>query len=108
MENPQWTDNETSVENPTLENPTLENPTLENPTLNKERNTKQEIQEKEIIYIDDTFINSKILEFIKNRKQLKKPMTDLAIEKLVAKTKNWMASQKNETITQWFDRAIEC
>lgn len=61
-----------------------------------------------IIYIDDTFINSKILEFIKNRKQLKKPMTDLAIEKLVEKTKNWMASQKNETIAQWFDRAIEC
>lgn len=106
-------DDETTQENPTWwedptrsENPTLENPTLENPTINKKRNTKKEIIKK-IIYIEDPFINSKILEFIENRKQLKKQMTDLAIKKLVNKCMDWQTKFENEKIWSFFDRAIE-
>lgn len=100
VENPQWTEDETSVENPTQENPTQENP-----TYNKERDTKKEIQKK--IYIDNEAINNFIIEFIENRKQLKKPMTDLAITKLVNKCQNWLLKYKDDQIKLFFDIAIE-
>jgi type I restriction-modification system DNA methylase subunit len=82
-----------------LENPTLENPTLENPTIYKKRITKKEKEKKSNnIYVKNSFINEKILEFIENRKQLKKPMTDLAITKLINKIEKWQNQYKDEEI----------
>lgn len=100
-ENPEWIWSET-----TPENPLPENPLPENPEIKKERNTKKEIQKN--IYISNDFLNDLILEFIENRKQLKKPMTALAITKLVNKCIAWQKVHKNEIIKTFFDRAIEC
>lgn len=99
-ENPVW-----NKEKTTPENPATENPATENPATNKTRNTKKEIQKK--IYINNAAINNFILEFIENRKQLKKPMTDLAIKKLVNKCEDWLIKYKDDEIKKFFDRAIE-
>lgn len=60
-----------------------------------------------IIYISNEAINNFIIEFIENRKQLKKPMTDLAIKKLVNKCNEWLEKYKDDEIKIFFDRAIE-
>lgn len=94
-------------ENETIaENPVAENPVAENRQTIKTISTKKEIQTKKI-YIEDDFLNWKILEFIENRKQLKKPMTDLAITKLVNKCLIWKDKFSQDQISYFFDRAIE-
>lgn len=100
-ENPSWTWDET-----TTENPSTENPSTENTETKKERNSKKETVKK-IVYIEDDFLNWKILEFIENRKQLKKPMTDLAIQKMVNKCQAWKNKFSNDQISYFFDHAIE-
>ena len=51
-----------------------------------------------------------MIEFVESRKQLKKQMTPLAIEKLVAKINGWFLSKRytNIQIGTFFDRSIEC
>lgn len=118
------------------ENPSTENPSTENTETIKERSTKKEIVNKKYkredfltwfdyldikvwewiekgtftIYMDDPFLNAKIIEFTESRKQLKKPMTPLAIEKLIEKVKDWFSSNRytNIQIGTFFDRSIEC
>lgn len=99
-ENPVWIKEETRPENPATENPATENP-----ATNKTRNTKKEIQKK--IYINNARVNDFIIEFIENRKQLKEPMTDLAITKLVNKCAAWILKYSDDEIKTFFDRAIE-
>lgn len=94
-------------ENETIaENPHAENPVAENRQTNKTISTKKEIQSNKV-YIEDDFLNWKILEFIENRKQLKKPMTDLAIQKMVTKCGIWKNKFSQDQISYFFDRAIE-
>lgn len=129
-----------NTERPTEETmtdyPLTEKPLTENTETNKERDTKKEIVNKKYkredfltgneyldikvwewiekgtftIYIEDPFLNAKMIEFVESRKQLKKPMTPLAIEKLVAKISEWFESKRytNIQIGTFFDRSIEC
>jgi len=116
--------------------PSTDFPSTENTETNKERNTKKETVNKKYkredfltgndyldikvwewiekgtftVYIEDPFLNAKMIEFVESRKQLKKPMTPLAIEKLIAKISDWFASKRytNIQIGTFFDRSIEC
>lgn len=90
------------------ENPCAENPCAENRQTIKEIISKKETVNKK--YIDDEFLNEKIIEFIENRKQLKKPMTPLAIEKVITKVENWITWSRYTKIQigTFFDRSIEC
>lgn len=97
--------NRQAEKEPVAENPVAENPVAENRQTNKKRNTKKEIQINR--YISNEAINNFIIEFIENRKQLKKPMTDLAITKLVNKCNEWLKKYKDDEIKIFFDRAIE-
>jgi hypothetical protein len=58
-------------------NPVADNPVADNRQTKKERNTKKEIQNNK--YISNEKINQKFSLFLEHRKQMKKPMTNIAI-----------------------------
>lgn len=71
-------------ENDTIaENPSAENPSAENRQTYKKRNTKKEIQKKK--YIDNEKIDEKFCLFLEHRRQMKKPMTEVAISQSLEK-----------------------
>lgn len=93
-------------EKPVAENPHAQNPVAENRQTNKKRSTKKEINNK-YIYIENSKINEKFLLFIEHRKQLKKPMTEIAIKQVVNKIDNWMQKYQVEQIVWFIERSIE-
>lgn len=86
------------------ENPTSENPTSEKPETNKEGNTNKEISNKK--YFEDHKLNITYLEFIEHRKQLKQPMTALAITKSINQLNKWLDIYKLEEVIGFIDLAI--
>lgn len=77
---------------------------------NGEENSNTDLSNNNLsnIYIENEILNLKIIEFIENRKQLKKQMTKLAIDKLVNKVNGRITKYTNEEISNFFDTAIEC
>ena len=97
------------MESPNVESPTVEKPHLENPCMDnvaqlntKELNTKElntnklntkkrTVEEKEKIkkeksyYPLDEKLNKAFADFVENRKAIKKPMTDIAIDRAIKK-----------------------
>jgi len=98
-ENPAREEEETVTDNPATENPSTENP-----ETNKKRNTKKEISKQE--YFEDHKLNDTYLEFIEHRKQLKAPMTELAITKSTNKLNTWLSSYKTEEVIEFINLAI--
>lgn len=100
-ENPSWDKDET-----TTENPSTEKPSTENPSTNKKRNTKKEVSKKET-YINDEKINEKFLLFIEHRKQMKKPMTEIAIDQAKNKINKWLEKYNQDQILFIISKSIE-
>jgi hypothetical protein len=63
--------------NTVADNPVADNPVADNRQTKKERITKEEIKNNK--YISNEKINKKFSLFLEHRRQMKKPMTDIAI-----------------------------
>lgn len=77
----------------------------------KERKRKEiNIASKDAIekkFFESEKINSSFLEFIENRKQMKKEMTDLALQKVVKKITWWIEKYKEDEVLFFINSAIE-
>ena len=115
-----------TLENPTLDNPTLEKPTLENRTLlntnrlntkvlntnnkkvSKEQSSKPVENFNSIIEeaTESEELRSALIEFVKFRKLVKKPMTNKALELIISKLNRLGSSdrEKVEIINQSIER----
>lgn len=100
------------LENPVPDNPDQEKPDSEKPVTNKKRKTKKEVSNKEsnkgvVNYFPDNLLNTTFLEFIEHRKQLKAPMTSLAITKCINRLKTFEESYGTEKVIGFINLAIE-
>lgn len=68
----------------------------------KGKNNKENIKEKELPFLSDKFINT-WNDYLTHRKQLKKPLTEMAIKKTLNKFKDWGENQSIKSI----ERSIE-
>lgn len=108
------------TEKPKLENPTLVKPTLENPTLlntkvlNTNNKKVSKAQSKPVENFDSiiqkstesTELRDALIEFVKFRKLIKKPMTNKALELIISKLNKLGSSdrEKVEIINQSIER----
>lgn len=105
-ENRQWTQPQ-----PIAENRHAENRHAENRQTNKERNSKKEISKKENIYREKSFfenneLNNMFIDFLDNRKDLKKPATKRAIEMLIKKINKWLENYSVEDVISCIEMSI--
>lgn len=84
----------------------LNTPIKEKLTDNKENITNNNTTIRKEYFINNPKINSSFIEFIEHRKQLKAPMTDLAITKMVNKISAWLEKYKIEEVTYFIDNSI--
>lgn len=80
--------------------------TLPNSKIKKNNINKNNLK-REKGFFSDLDLNNIFLEFIEHRKQIKKPMTDLAIEKTVKKINTWLDSYKKEDVIDFINISIE-
>lgn len=92
-------------ENPSTQNPVADNPVADNRQTNKKRNTKKEIQKKK--YIDNEKIDEKFCLFLEHRRQMKKPMTEVAISQSLEKIDKWILKYDEKQILFIIWKSIE-
>jgi hypothetical protein len=89
---------------PTSGFPTSGFPTSGNPSSKKERKTKKEIQKKKT-YSEK--IEKSFQQFLDHRKNIKKPVTQRALDMLESKIDDWQARGfSDEAIASFFDESV--
>lgn len=95
-------------EKPIQEKPVTEKPVLENPsTYSKIDSSKIDNSKIEKRYFQDSKINDLFLLFIENRKQMRKKMTDIAIDRMVKKIESWIPKHGAEKVAGFIETTIE-
>lgn len=67
---------------------------------NKENNNKNK-------YFEDSKLNDSFLLFIENRKQMRKKMTDIAIDRMLKKLNGWLEKHGSEKVAWFINTSIE-